>query len=248
MADMLRVFRCNLHTHTCLSPCGDLDMYPSALVRACLASHLDLVAVTDHNSGENVGYVQEAARNTGLVVIPGMEVTSREEVHLLTLFEDTLALEELQGLVYRNLPGLNDEDVFGVQAVVNAQDEVEGLNERLLIGATGLGLEELEQRVHALGGLVFAAHIDRPSFSVLSQLGFMPPGVKFDALEISSRLEIREARRRYPELASYPFVTSSDAHYLQDLGSACTRIRMREPSFQELRMALARREGRGIME
>jgi PHP family Zn ribbon phosphoesterase len=244
----LGIFCVNLHVHTCLSPCGDLDMHPRALVDEAVKRELDMIAVCDHNASENVPFVMNAARGTRLNVLPGMEVCTREEAHVLALFGELPALAELQDYVYANLAGLNDEEAFGMQPIVNEEGEVEGFNERLLIGATGISLEDIVDRIHLFGGIAVAAHIDRPSFSVIGQLGFIPPHVPFDALEISGRLGIREGRRRFPELANYPFVTSSDAHFIADVGSACTRMVLKEPVFEEVLMAIRKQEGRYILE
>ncbi|HPE46576.1 MAG TPA: PHP domain-containing protein, partial [Deltaproteobacteria bacterium] len=99
---MGRVYRCNLHMHTCLSPCAELDMHPASIVRESIAQGLDVIAVCDHNASENVPYVQRAAAGTGLVVIPGMELCTQEEVHLVAIFERLEELEALQGTVYGN--------------------------------------------------------------------------------------------------------------------------------------------------
>jgi PHP family Zn ribbon phosphoesterase len=232
--------------HTCLSPCAGLDMYPSALVGRAVAEKLDAIAICDHNASENVRYVIRAAREHGLIVIPGMEVTSREEVHLLALFDTMDSLQQLQEIVYSHLPGRNDESRFGCQAIVNEMDEVEGFNERLLIGATELALADLVRCIHDLGGLAVASHIDRESFSVISQLGFVDPEIPFDALEISRRTGLAGARRKYPGLAGYPFLTSSDAHRIDDIGKAYTEIWMENPSVHELKMAFSGQEGRRI--
>ena len=242
------IFRCNLHIHTCLSPCADLDMHPRALVDEAVSLGLDVIAVCDHNSSENVQYVLKAARGTSLCVIGGMEVTTREEVHVLALFGEPYSLSQLQDYVYDRLHGLNDEKAFGLQPVVNEKGEVEGFNERLLIGATTISLEDLVQRIHEYGGLAVAAHIDRTSFGVIGQLGFVPPHVPFDALEVSSRLGIKGGRRKFPELSAYPFITSSDAHFIGDIGAKCTRMALMEPSFPEVAMALRKQQGRYILE
>jgi len=245
---MSRIFNCDLHIHTCLSPCADLDMYPRALVEKSLEKGLDIIAICDHNSSENVQYVIKAAEGKAIIVLPGMEVTTKEEVHILALFDRLDELLLLQETVYNALPGKNDEDLFGCQAIVNEADEVEGLSERLLIGATTLSLKELEEKIHTLGGLAIAAHIDRQSFSVIFQLGFIPEDIKFDALEISARLEIDEARKEYPQLLSYSFLKSSDAHFLNDIGSASTKFYLEEGTISEMKMALGKRNGRYIME
>ncbi len=223
-------------------------MHPGAIVREALEQQLDIIAICDHNTGENVQYVTKAAENTALTVLPGMEVTSREEVHVIALLEQYEQLLRLQEYVYEHLSGLNDEDAFGLQVIVNEIGEVEGFNERLLIGATDIPMEELVDRIHDHGGLAIAAHIDRPSFSVISQLGFVPRHVPFDALEISARLPLTQARSRFPELESYPFVTSSDAHFIRDLGAASTKMHLHGASLGEIRKALHREEGRYVLE
>ncbi len=245
---MPRAFRCSLHVHTCLSPCGDLDMHPSAVVDEAISRGLDIIAISDHNSSENVSYVMNAAQGRPLTIIPGMEVTTREEVHVLSLFGSLATLLQFQEYVYANLDGQNNEDVFGVQAIVNEQGEVEGFNEHMLIGATKISIEDLVERVHGYDGLVIPAHIDRPSFSIIGQLGFVPPDVPFDALEISYRLGIPKGRQRFPELSRYPFVTSSDAHFIRDIAQACTTMLLEEPTLQEIRKALRKEDGRYIEE
>ncbi|MCU0576767.1 MAG: hypothetical protein MUD15_08105 [Desulfobacterota bacterium] len=245
---MGRVFRCNLHMHTCLSPCAELDMHPSSLVKGSLAQGLDVIAVCDHNASENVQYVLKAARGTGLVVIPGMELCTREEVHLVAVFEHLEELESLQEKVYDQLEGVNNEDAFGIQAIVNEAGEVEGFNEHLLIGATGISLDRAVDLIHSLGGLAIASHIDRTAFGLLGQLGFVPPDVPFDALEVSASLGIHQARQRYPELRGYQFITSSDAHFIGDIGRASTRMFLEGPAFEEIRLALSRQMGRYVLE
>jgi len=243
-----RDFRCDLHIHSCLSPCADLDMYPRALVERAVDERLDVIAVCDHNSSENTEYVIRAASKYRIKVIPGMEIASSEEVHVLALFESLENLYKIQHLVYNSLRGSNREEVFGCQAVVNDLDEVEGFNEKLLIGATTRPLEDWVKAIHDLGGLAVASHIDRESFSIISQLGFIPPDLRLDALEISARTGIPEARKEFAELYRMPFITSSDAHFIKDIGKAFTLVRMHHASLGELKMALAGLEGRRVLE
>ena len=245
---MLKVFNCDFHIHTCLSPCAELDMHPKALVERALAAKLDILAICDHNSSENVPYVIRAAQGKNLKIFPGIEITTSEEVHLLAIFDSLPDLASLQEIVYQHLAGKNDEERFGVQAIVNEKGEVEGINDKLLIGATDLPLNNLLKYLHELNGLAIAAHIDRESFSVLSQLGFIDESINFDALEVTPLTGLKQARVKYRELSNYSFIMSSDAHYLNDIGTATTKIMLEKPTFSELKMAFTRQNGRYILE
>ncbi len=245
---MLRIFNCDLHIHTCLSPCAELDMHPKALVERALAVGLDVLAVCDHNASENVPYVINAARGKNLKIFPGMEITSGEEVHLLAIFDSLSDLASLQEIIYRHLPGKNEEERFGVQAIVNDNGEVEGISDKLLIGATDISLDDLLNYVHGQNGLAVASHIDRESFSVLSQLGFIDESFHFDALEVTPLTGLQQARIKYKELNHYSFITSSDAHFLKDIGTAVTKIMLEQPTLKELKQAFARQNGRYILE
>jgi PHP family Zn ribbon phosphoesterase len=223
-------------------------MHPKALVERAVAAGLDIIAICDHNSSENVPYVINAAREKNLKIFPGMEITTSEEVHFLALFDSLPNLARLQEIVYKHLAGKNDEDRFGVQAIVNENGEVEGLNDKLLIGATDIPLNDLLNHVHEQNGLAVASHIDRESFSVLSQLGFIDKSINFDALEISSLTGLQQARIKYRDLNNFSFITSSDAHYLKDIGTSLTKIMIEEPTLAELKMAFSRQDGRHILE
>lgn len=245
---MLKVFNCDLHIHTCLSPCAELDMHPQALVQKALDKKLDMIAISDHNASANVPYVIAAAAGKNIQIIPAMEITTSEEVHLLALFESLSDLLKLQIVIDQHLFGENDENRFGVQAIVNELGEVEGLNNQLLIGATDLSIDSIIDTIHQLKGLAIPAHIDRESFSVLSQLGFIDDHSRFDALEISKLTGMEQGRIQYHNLSRYPFLTSSDAHFIKDIGTSTTKIIMKEPTFAELKMALSKQNGRQIME
>ena len=245
---MLRAFRCDLHVHTCLSPCADLDMYPRAVVDKAVAEKLDVIAICDHNASENARFVLRSAEGKPLIVLPGMEITSSEEVHLLALFDTLDGLTKIQDVIYGHLSGTNREEIFGCQAIVNDLDEVEGFNDRFLLGATKLSLPEIIDQVHGLGGLVIASHIDRESFSIISQLGFIDPDVHLDALEVTHHTGFKEARIKYPELSRYPFIESSDAHFINDIGQVATTIFLERGTVSELKMAFRKQGGRYIQE
>jgi len=243
---MWKRFRADLHIHTCLSPCGNLSMVPGVIVEEALRRGLDAIGICDHNAAENVPAVRKAAEKKRIAVLGGMEITSQEEVHVLALFDDDEKLFELQEKVYENLPGLNDEEAFGEQVVVNENDEVTGLNTRLLIGATNLPLDRIVETIRSLSGLAIASHVDRESFGIIGQLGFVPEGLPLDALELSGETRPHEARALLPQVSGFPLVTFSDAHYPEDIGKRSTSFRVAELEIEEIREALLGREGRGV--
>jgi hypothetical protein len=177
----------------------------------------------------------------GLTVFPGMEVTSAEEVHVLALFGDLADAGEMQGKVYQRLQeGENDPERFGYQVIVDENENVLGMNKRLLLGATDMDVETVVDYVHQYGGLAIAAHVDRPAFSCTSQLGFVPPGI-FDAIELSPFGDAADY-----EALGYPIVRCSDAHRPEEVGKGYTIFELAEPTFGEVKMALRGEEGRRI--
>jgi predicted metal-dependent phosphoesterase TrpH len=223
-------------------------MTPGNIIQGACEKNLAIIAITDHNSAENTAAVIAAARQTALCVIPGIEVTTQEEAHIVGLFESAEGALSMQELVYQNLqPGKNDEDTFGIQVMANELDEVEGINERLLIGATSLGVEQVVDGIHERQGLAVAAHIDRESFSLISQLGLIPEGLNLDALEISKRITLQQAQTQFGENLRFPFITASDAHTLEEIGDGLTRFQVASPDMAELRLALAGRKGRKVL-
>ena len=236
----MRTLHADLHIHTCLSPCADNEMSPPAVVRLAQERGLDLIAICDHNSAENVEAVARAAMGTGLAVIGGMELTSREEVHVLGLFQNDRALRSAQEVVYDHLQGENDPEAFGEQLVMNERDEVVRHNPRLLLGATAFTLEEVVRTIHDLGGVAIASHVDRPSFSIISQLGFIPDGLALDAAEVCSG--------HVPAIPEgLAVVKSSDAHRLEEIGAERTRFLVAEPTASEIGLALRQAQGRMVM-
>ncbi len=241
---MLQVYAADLHVHTCLSPCGDLEMSPEGIARRARSLNISILGICDHNSADNTPALFEAGRKHRVAVLPGLEVTTREEVHILALFEGVETALAMQQIVYDHLAGENDENAFGPQVVVNGRGEVLGFNHRFLIGATDLPLEHVVRRIHELDGLAIASHIDRESFSLIGQLGFVPEGVDLDALEVSPKTPLGEALRKYGNRP--PLVTSSDAHVLGDIGSAVTEFILEDATLGEIRLALGGREGRSV--
>ena len=183
---MLREFKADLHIHTCLSPCADDDMSPQNIVKQAEIKRLDIIGICDHNSSENVAATQKIGKNKRITVIGGIEAASQEEVHILALFDDKKDVFEFQAVIYENLSGFNDDGVFGKQLIINENDEIVGINDRLLIGATSLPLQEIVQTIYSLKGLAIASHIDRGRFSIISQLGFIPEGLPITKTSLPS--------------------------------------------------------------
>jgi hypothetical protein len=221
-------------------------MSPKAIVGKGVDRGLDIIALCDHNSAENVKAVREAGRREGVHVIGGIEVNSREEVHLLALFGTDDGLMRAQTVIYDHLPGRNDVDAFGEQLVVDSRDEWVGLSDRLLIGATTLPLEDIVRLIHDAGGLAVASHVDREAFSLIGQLGFIPEGLDVDALEISAQSSVEEVRDRDPRAGEFPLIRSSDAHGLRDIGKVYTSFYLERITVEEIRKAFRGREGRTL--
>lgn len=242
----MRKYVCDLHIHTCLSPCSSLDMSPQRIVAEAINQGIDVIGITDHNSAENAAAVSRAA-DERLAVLAGLEVTSREEAHILALYNDLEAALDLQNLVYENLPGENDEEAFGIQPIVNADDEVEGFCQHLLIGATTLPIEEIVGRIRDGGGLAIAAHVDREAFGIIAQLGFIPPALQLDGLEVSQAKSREDGLRDYSEGGRYPIIRSSDAHRPEDVGAATTTFLLDSPTCAEIGMGLRNEAGRRVV-
>jgi PHP family Zn ribbon phosphoesterase len=230
------VYSVDLHVHTCLSPCADNGMVPTRIVARALEAGLQAIGICDHNSAGNVAAVREAAGGRDLRVLGGMEITTAEEAHILALFDELESLRLLESMVQAGLEGLNDPEAWGDQILVDARDQPVGIEERLLSGASALSAEAAVRGILDLGGLAIASHVDRPAFSLAQQLGFIPPELPLDAVELS--FHFRGDRAAYRAFG-FPLVSFSDAHFPEEIGRSRTLFRVGEPSVAELRQALA---------
>lgn len=246
---MFTKYKIDLHIHTALSPCADDEMTPPKIIHAARAKGLHMIAVTDHNSAANAAAVTEAAAGSGIVVIPGMEVQTREEVHLICLFETGADITAFQDFIQQKMPSLkNNTRAFGHQRVMNGKGEPVREEEKLLLTSADLSVEEVTKTVKDRGGICIPAHVNRPSYSLLASLGFIPPSVEVAAVEISRHTNAEEARFIFPELKNYNIIGSSDAHVLTDIGIQHTYISIGgPPSFNELKLALENRSGRKVV-
>ncbi len=234
------VVAADLHVHTCLSPCADRDMRPPALIDAALERGLGMIGVCDHNAAGNARALALAAAGR-LAVIAGMEITTSEEAHVVGLFPDSDRAEAAAREVAQGLPACRIPEE---QERFDASGRTVGVEGLMLAAASRFSLEETVELVRRHGGLAIAAHVDRRSFSVVSQLGFIPPRVRFHALEVSAhgahagRIEAFAGR-------GVPVTSASDAHALMLLGEATVELVVEQASFDELAQALAGTGGRG---
>ena len=202
----------DLHIHSALSPCAQDDMTPNNIVNMSLIKGLDAIAITDHNSCDNVGAAMKVA-GSEIVVLPGMELQSREEVHILCYFASLSDLKTFESFVRPYFqPSLFDPLMFGRQLIMDENDEITGEREELLISSIDLSIDEIVPEVRRLGGVAVPAHIDRPSFSIISQLGFIPPELGFKTFEISAL-----GLTSFPRDEKAFYISSSDAHYLENI-------------------------------
>lgn len=219
----------DLHIHSALSPCGDEDMTPNNIVNMALLKGLDVIAVTDHNSCGNVGAVMEVAGDR-LLVIPGMELETAEEVHLLCYFPTLDRAEEMWEYVKTHCrPISNRPEIFGRQLYLSAEDEIIGEEDQLLVSATDLTIEEAFAKVRELEGVPVPAHIDRTSYSVISNLGFLEPGLGATAVEITAQGLDTWAE----DYAQYHILTSSDGHFLGDISEPVQYIEINHKNVGE---------------
>lgn len=218
----------DFHIHSALSPCGDADMTPNNIVNMAVISGLDAIAVSDHNSVKNVRAVMAAGKKAGIAVVPAMEAETEEEVHILTLYPTIDAAEEAAREVYKALPGIkNRPEIFGEQLIMDGNDEVTGVEEKLLITPAAMPMAKLLDVVRSVGGLFVPAHVDRHSYSVLTNLGFIPEDLDIGWIEISrNTADVQAYLSSRKDLAGYKILRNSDAHYLADISEkeACAGI------------------------
>jgi PHP family Zn ribbon phosphoesterase len=234
------MLKADLHIHTLLSPCGDLEMTPVKIVQRAREKGLDIIGVTDHNSTLMAREVQKVAAREGIVVLCGAEITTKEEVHVVAFVEGEQNLVSLQKFLDEKIARVqNNPDIFGYQPVVDENEQVVEMVEHLLISAVDASVDEISDFVYSLDGIFVPAHVDKSANSLMSQLGFIPPFLKADALELSFACDVeRFVADNSSFLKGRSFLTSSDAHYLEEIGRCHTKLDMDSYSFAELRSAL----------
>jgi predicted metal-dependent phosphoesterase TrpH len=244
---MLKPFLADLHIHTVLSGCAEVEMIPPLILRQAKRMGLSLIAVTDHNACHNAEAVIQASAGSGIHVLPGMELQSKEEVHLLCLFDTVHQCHEWQEEVFKKLPPLvNKEEAFGAQFVVDSAGEWIRTEERFLAGAADIGMEEAVAEVHSIGGMVIPAHVDRPPFSLLSNLGMVPDSLKVRALEVTPQFIPDIGFEKWPQLKAWCLIVNGDAHRLREIQNR-TLFKIAAPVVQEIDLALKGEQGRQVV-
>lgn len=233
-------YRYDLHIHSCLSPCGDNDMTPNNIAGMAALMGLDIIAITDHNSCKNAASVMAAGEEAGVLVIPGMELCTAEEAHIVCLFETLEGAMAFDGYIYKNMPHIpNKAEIFGEQRMLSAQDELAGMEENLLLVSSFIGVDGVLPLAKEYGGIALPAHVNRDSYSVIAALGALPPEAGFTAFEATRDCDMEALYKAHPELAGLHVVRDSDAHYLETLAeSEAHAIELPERSIKAVLAAL----------
>ncbi len=208
----------DFHIHSGLSPCAMDDMTPNNIVNMALIKKLDGIAITDHNSVENLSSFYHLAKIKDIGFLPGIEITTREEIHVLIFFEDLTPVNYIREVLQKNLPDIqNSKEIFGNQLIYSMDDQVIAEEKKLLMNATKLTFEQTLNLSKEIDGVLIPAHVDRKSFSVLSNLGFIPPEFNGKFLEISEGVSKSEFYKEHPSTKKYQILQNSDAHQLTNI-------------------------------
>ena len=224
-------FRYDFHNHSCLSPCGDNDMTPCNIVGMAKILNLDIIALTDHNSCLNCPAAVKLGENSGVTVIPGMELCTAEEIHVVCLLPNTQKALDFSAYVRERIPPVkNREEIFGEQLILSEDDEIIGKEDLLLTTASSIGIYEVPSLIKSFGGAAFPAHINRSSYSVISSLGEIKAGMGFYFSELTRDANLKEYTERFPDLSGMKIFYNSDAHYLENMNLDPKHIELEEPT------------------
>jgi len=234
-------YRYDLHIHSCLSPCGDNDMTPNNIAGMAALMGLDIIAITDHNTSRNAGSVMAAGEEAGVLVIPGMELCTAEEAHVVCLFETLEGAMGFDAYIYKNMPHIaNKPDIFGEQRMLSPEDELVGTEDNLLLVSSFVGVNDVLPLAREYGGIALPAHVNRDSYSVVAALGSLPPEAGFTAFEATRDCDMDALYSTNPELRGLHVVRDSDSHYLETLAeSEAHAIELPEKSVKAVLAALS---------
>ncbi len=226
----------DLHIHTCLSPCAEDDMTPVNVVNMAKLAGIDIIAVTDHNTVKNCGAAIKCGEEAGITVIPGMELTTAEEAHIICLFPELSLAEKFElELDKRRSKIPNRADIFGRQLIVDKDENIISEYPFMLSAATEIGTFEIVGLVEKFGGAAYPAHIDRQSMSVVATLGFITPDMNFKTVEFSREgIENGMPEKMKKLYLDLPYITASDAHRLEDIKDAKYCIEIEDISAENI--------------
>jgi len=241
----INLFRAELHVHTVLSPCAEVEMIPPLIIQEAMDLGINLLAITDHNATANIEAVIKAARGSGIHIFPGMELQSHEEVHLLCLFDSLDQIRSMQIQVDKTMPGLqNNPDYFGEQFVVDSTGDFIRREESMLLASSSLSIKQACDLVSDLGGLLIPAHVNRKAFGLLPTLGFIPEELSCNqVMEISRHISAEKALLEYPQLSGKTLIQSGDVHRLSEF-LGVNYFHLEKPSIHELSLAFSNLDGR----
>lgn len=226
----------DLHIHSVLSPCGSLEMSPKKILEKAKSIGLNLISITDHNSIENSMVAYNLAKKYDINYLFGMEVQTKEEIHVLIYFDKFEELYDVYKIVYENIPDIkNKPEIFGDQVVVDEYENIIKFEEKMLLNSTNLSIKELNEIVTKMNGLFIPAHIDSETYSIISQIGFIPQDLKIDFLELTYLIEKEKFLEENLEYSQYKYVSFSDAHFLSDIGRSVTIFEVDSPSIFSLK-------------
>lgn len=219
-------------------------MIPPLIIEEALAKDINLIAISDHNAIENIEAVIEAAAGTGITVLPGIELQTREEIHSLCLFDTLDQATHFFTAIKDSFPKIkNNAEFFGEQFVVDATGEFIRREERLLITSSSISLKEAWQKVEEAGGILIPAHVNRTTFGLLPVLGMVPTDIDLQIIEISRHMTTLQALDQYPQLSNYRLIQGGDAHTLEEI-QGWNQFTILKPTLFEITLALNGKAGR----
>ncbi len=243
----MQKYRADLHIHTVLSPCADVEMSPVNIVARARETGLQIIGITDHNSTRNAKLVKQIAAEQGIFTLCGVEVSTKEEVHCLAFFEHDSELDEFQNFLETNIVRIENPDGhFGYQAVLDRKENIIELVPYYLSSALKKGIGAVQKEVYRLNGIFIPAHVNRPLNGIFSHLGFLPPKLEFDALGFTGKITENDVRKHYGLANKISLLYNSDAHFLKQIGSAYSCLNLQEISFPEIKMALNQKNNRFV--
>lgn len=230
----------DFHIHTALSPCADEEMTPNNIINMAKIKRLDAIAITDHNCTMNCKALMKCAQKAGIIAIPGMELETAEEIHIICLLPNIEAADLMQEYVMKYMPYFKNRiDIYGEQHIINEDDQVTGIVEQLLLLASSISIEHAVTYARELGGVVIPAHIDRKSYSIISNLGIIPNKLKFEYVELSRQCNILEYITDNKFMKDYKILISSDAHVLENIFEPINFIEVADKSIKGILKSLS---------